>query len=127
VFEEDEHFYVLLSNPRYLHQDGNGDAGQPGGTVSVTVSSKQPKLILSTPAVATVMILDDDHSGVFSFGDAQYEISESSGEYSLKVCRFSGARGKVVLPFKTCEGTARDGKEFEMTSGQIIFDDNETT
>ena len=85
-----------------------------------------PKLQLSTPAVATVMILDDDHSGVFSFAEGQYENTESSGEYQLKVTRFSGARGRVVLPFKTTEGTAKDGREFEMTSGQVVFDDNET-
>ncbi|XP_017479909.1 PREDICTED: sodium/calcium exchanger 3-like [Rhagoletis zephyria] len=108
VFEEDEHFYVLLSNPSNMVKN-------------------LPKLQLSTPAVATVMILDDDHSGVFSFADGQYEIAESSGEYQLKVCRFSGARGRVVLPYKTIEGTARDGTEFEMTSGQILFDDNETS
>lgn len=120
VFEEDEHFYVLLSNPRYLSSDSSN------GNLSNMVKNL-PKLQLSTPAVATVMILDDDHSGVFSFADGQYEIAESSGEYQLKVCRFSGARGRVVLPYKTIEGTARDGTEFEMTSGQILFDDNETS
>lgn len=119
VFEEDEHFYVLLSNPRYLSSDSSN------GNLSNMVKN-MPKLQLSTPAVATVMILDDDHSGVFSFADGQYEIAECSGEYQLKVSRFSGARGRVVLPYKTLEGTARDGVEFEMTSGQIIFDDNET-
>lgn len=119
VFEEDEHFYVLLSNPRYLSSDSSN------GNLSNMVKN-MPKLQLSTPAVATVMILDDDHSGVFSFADGQYEIAESSGEYQLKVSRFSGARGRVVLPYKTLEGTARDGVEFEMTSGQILFDDNET-
>lgn len=120
VFEEDEHFYVLLSNPRYLSSDSSN------GNLSNMVKNL-PKLQLSTPAVATVMILDDDHSGVFSFAEGQYEIAESSGEYQLKVCRFSGARGRVVLPYKTVEGTARDGAEFEMTSGQILFDDNETS
>ena len=120
MFEEDEHFYVLLSNPRYLSSDSSN------GNLSNVVKNL-PKLQLSTPAVATVMILDDDHSGVFSFEDGQYEISESSGEYQLKVTRFSGARRRVVLPFKTLEGTAKDGVEFEMNWGQIIFDDNETT
>lgn len=120
VFEEDEHFYVILSNPRYLSSDSSN------GNLSTMVKNL-PKLQLSTPAVATVMILDDDHSGVFSFADGQYEISESSGEYLLKVSRFSGARGRVVLPYKTLEGTAKDGVEFEMASGQILFDDNQTS
>lgn len=119
VFEEDEHFYVVLSNPRLLSQDN-------GGAAISSLPKNMPKLQLSTPAVATVMILDDDHSGVFSFSEAAYEISESAGEYPLKVSRFSGARGRVIIPYKTIEGTAKDGVEFEMSSGYILFDDNMT-
>jgi solute carrier family 8 (sodium/calcium exchanger) len=44
----------------------------------------------------------------------------------LRVKRFSGARGKVYVPFKTLEGTAKDEKDFEMTSGHVVFDNNET-
>ena len=120
VFEEDEHFYVILSNPRYLTPENiNGNISN--------VSKNMPKLQLSTPAVATVMILDDDHSGVFSFAEASYDISESAGEYQLEVTRFSGARGRVGVPYKTVEGTAKDNVEFEMTSGHITFGDNQTS
>lgn len=73
------------------------------------------------------MILDDDHSGVFSFSEGQYEISESVGEYHLEVSRYSGARGKVILPYKTTEGTAKDGNDFVQTSGHIVFEDNQTS
>ncbi|CAG2113425.1 unnamed protein product [Medioppia subpectinata] len=123
VFEEDEHFYVRLSNPRYLSHDGctpmNG---------AISQSNKNPPLLqLATPAIATVMILDDDHSGVYSFAETQYEISESVGEYRLKVNRFSGARGRVSVPYHTCEGTAKDGVEFQMTDGVIFFDNNQTS
>lgn len=119
VFEEDEHFYVILSNARYLNQESNG-------TGINQIPKNLPKITLSTPSVATVMILDDDHSGVFSFAEPLYEIPESAGEYELKVSRFSGARGKVIVPFKTIEGTAKDGVEFEMVSGHIVFNDNQS-
>ena len=122
VFEEDEHFYVRLTNPRYLSSDGRTSMnGGIGG------STKAPILQLATPAIATVMILDDDHSGIFSFAENQYEVSESIGEYHLKVSRYSGARGRVVVPYQTVEGTAKDGIEFEMTKGEVIFDNNETS
>ena len=121
VFEEDEHFYVRLSNPRYLSHDGRTPMNG-----AITTSNKAPLLQLATPAIATVMILDDDHSGIFSFAETQYEVSESIGEYHLKVCRFSGARGRVVVPYKTFEGTAKDGVEFEMTEGAVVFENNET-
>ena len=40
---------------------------------------------LGTASIATVMILDDDHSGVFAFPEAGVEISESTGLYLLRV------------------------------------------
>ncbi|GIY66683.1 hypothetical protein CEXT_654711 [Caerostris extrusa] len=43
------------------------------------------------------MILDDDHSGVFGFQDVAQEVSESVGEYRLKVARYSGARGRIII------------------------------
>lgn len=40
---------------------------------------------LGTASIATVMILDDDHSGVFAFPEAEVELSESIGIYLLRV------------------------------------------
>ncbi|XP_037947157.1 sodium/calcium exchanger 3-like [Teleopsis dalmanni] len=100
VFEQDEHFYVRLSNP----------------SESAT---------LSTPKVATVMILDDDHSGIFAFQQFNHELNESVGCYELKVQRYSGARGKVIIPYWTEDGTAKAGKEYEPLQGELVFENNE--
>lgn len=100
VFEADEHFYVRLSN----------------------ISDNAT---LSTPKVATVMILDDDHGGIFSFGSKDHELVESVGTYELKVSRYSGARGKVIIPFWTEDGTAKSGKDYESQRGELEFDNNE--
>lgn len=101
VFEQDEHFYVKLLN-------GSSD------------------VVLVTPAVATVMILDDDHGGIFAFSAKDHEICESVGTYELKVQRFSGARGKVLVPYWTEDGTAKSGKDYENIQGEIEFDNNES-
>ncbi|XP_040062586.1 sodium/calcium exchanger 1 isoform X2 [Ixodes scapularis] len=126
VFEEDEHFYVRLSNPRYLGSGGsgamNGSPGQPQPP-----STGRPPVKLGTPSVCTVMILDDDHSGVFTLPETQVEISEAAGEYHVKVNRFSGARGRVFLPYKAVEGTAKEGKDFEPCQGTLVFENNETS
>lgn len=100
VFEQDEHFYVRLLN-----------ASEPA--------------ILSTPKVATVMILDDDHGGIFAFATKDHELVESVGTYELKVQRFSGARGKVIVPYWTEDGTAKAGKDFEPQHEELIFENNE--
>lgn len=131
VFEEDEHFYVRLSNPRYLGSGGsgatmNGSPGQPQPP-GLTTGAGRPPVKLDTPSVCTVMILDDDHSGVFSLPENQVEISEAVGEYSIKVNRFSGARGRVFLPYKAIEGTAKMNKDFEPCEGTLVFENNETS
>jgi solute carrier family 8 (sodium/calcium exchanger) len=100
VFEQDEHFYVRLSN----------------------VSDNAT---LSTPKVATVMILDDDHGGIFAFTSKDHELVESVGTYELKVQRYSGARGKVIMPYWTEDGTAKSGKDYEGARGEIVFENNE--
>lgn len=101
VFEQDEQFYVRLSNPT------NG-------------------AILGMPDMATIMILDDDHGGFFQFEEESHELIETVGVYELKVVRLSGARGRVIVPYSTENFTAIAGKSYEAKRGQLIFDNNVT-
>merc|ERR1711962_404901 len=96
VFEEDEHFYIRISNLR--RKDGK-DFKQISVTDEEGVSKMQPNCQLGTPHMATIMILDDDHGGIFGFDDSEAEIVESVGTFDLEIKRISGARGKVAIPF----------------------------
>lgn len=76
IFEEDEHFYVHITNLRVKTKDGVVlDPMKLGGMPLA-------ELDIST---ATVMILDDDHAGVFSLEHQNYEVVESAGHIHLKV------------------------------------------
>merc|ERR1719460_1321674 len=122
VFEEDEHFYIRISNLR--RKDG-----MPFADIDVETDGKttrQPAIQLGTPHMATIMILDDDHGGIFGFEDSEAEIVESVGTFELKVQRISGARGKVSIPFSTEEGTAKSGTHFESVEGELEFENEET-
>lgn len=123
LFEEDEHFYVKLSNLRLANSDGsevtthvNGGGRRLSG----------PEIKLTAPFVATVMILDDDHGGIFNVAERDIEIVESVGMYHLKVSRWSGARGRVAVPFCTVEGTAKPGKDYTHVEGELVFENNQT-
>merc|ERR1719290_588843 len=124
VFEEDEHFYIRISNLR--RKDGMpfkqievvGDDGKP---------SMQHTCQLGTPHMATIMILDDDHSGIFGFEDSEAEIVESVGTYELEVKRISGARGKVAIPYNTEDGTAKEGTHYDAQEGELMYENEETT
>merc|ERR1712180_552076 len=124
VFEEDEHFYIRISNLR--RKDGKPfkeiEVGGEDGRKSM-----QPCTQMGTPHMATIMILDDDHSGIFGFEDSEAEIVESVGTYELEVKRISGARGKVAIPYNTEDGTAKEGTHYEAQEGELMYENEETT
>uniref|UniRef100_A0A8C1XMH2 Solute carrier family 8 member 1a n=1 Tax=Cyprinus carpio TaxID=7962 RepID=A0A8C1XMH2_CYPCA len=118
IFEEDEHFLVHLSNVKVISE--GTDNGNPGANHVDTLAS------LGLPSTAIVTIFDDDHAGIFTFEEPVVHVSESIGMMEVKVTRTSGARGVVVIPYKTIEGTAKGGGEdFEDTHGALEFQNDE--
>merc|ERR1712079_646191 len=124
VFEDDEHFYIRISNLRrkdgkpFVEIEVEGEDGK---------KSMQANCQLGTPHMATIMILDDDHSGIFGFADTEAEVVESVGTYELKVVRSSGARGLVGIPYTTEDGTAKEGQHYEAEEGELMYENEETT
>nr|XP_046233366.1 sodium/calcium exchanger 1a isoform X6 [Scatophagus argus] len=118
IFEEDEHFLVHLSNVKVISEStGSGECEE--NHVDALAG-------LGLPCTATVTIFDDDHAGIFTFEEPVVTVSESIGVMEVKVIRTSGARGVVVVPYKTMEGTAKGGGEdFEDTHGVLEFDNDE--
>jgi len=117
MFEEDEHFYIRVSNPRRKDGIAIPEMNVEGEMV--------PSLQLGIPHMSTIMILDDDHGGVFCFEEHEAEITESVGTFELKVARQSGARGTVAIPYTTEEGTAKAGKDYEHVEGELLFNNEE--
>ncbi|XP_051967536.1 sodium/calcium exchanger 1-like isoform X2 [Xyrauchen texanus] len=118
IFEEDEHFLVHLSNVKVISE------GTDNG--NTCVNHLEILAGLGLPSTATVTIFDDDHAGTFTFEESMIHVSESIGMMEVKVVRTSGARGVVVVPYKTIEGTAKGGGEdFEDTHGVLEFQNDE--
>uniref|UniRef100_A0A3P9J6L0 Solute carrier family 8 member 4b n=1 Tax=Oryzias latipes TaxID=8090 RepID=A0A3P9J6L0_ORYLA len=118
IFEEDEYFYVHLSNPRIV---GHPEVGAAPADASAT-----PKAVLGDNHTATVTIYDDDHAGIFTFESESQRVSESVGVMEVKVLRTSGARGLVAVPYRTLDGTAKGGEDYELVAGKLEFQNDET-
>lgn len=120
IFEEDENFLIHLSGVKVLTSEGEEpEEGESANHVDSVAC-------LGLPSTATVTIFDDDHAGIFTFEEPVCHVSESVGTMEVKVLRTSGARGVVMLPYKTVEGTARGGGEdFEDTHGILEFQNDE--
>ncbi|XP_054051132.1 sodium/calcium exchanger 1 isoform X3 [Rissa tridactyla] len=118
IFEEDENFLVHLSNVRV-----STEASDEG---ILETSRASTLACLGSPSTATVTIFDDDHAGIFTFEEPVTHVSESVGTMEVKVLRTSGARGNVIVPYKTIEGSAKGGGEdFEDTCGELEFQNDE--
>uniref|UniRef100_A0A663N6K0 Solute carrier family 8 member A1 n=1 Tax=Athene cunicularia TaxID=194338 RepID=A0A663N6K0_ATHCN len=118
IFEEDENFLVHLSNVR-VSTEASDEGILEVGRVSTLAC-------LGSPSTATITIFDDDHAGIFTFEEPVTHVSESVGTMEVKVLRTSGARGSVIVPYKTIEGSAKGGGEdFEDTCGELEFQNDE--
>ncbi|KAB5561882.1 hypothetical protein PHYPO_G00011640 [Pangasianodon hypophthalmus] len=118
IFEEDENFHIHLSNVRIVHEDDEAENAEANHVDTIAT--------LGIPSTATVTIFDDDHAGIFTFEEPVIHVSESIGVMEVKVLRTSGARGVVMVPYKTIEGTAKGGGEdFEDSHGMLEFQNDE--
>ncbi|XP_008330731.1 sodium/calcium exchanger 2a isoform X1 [Cynoglossus semilaevis] len=114
IFEEDEHFFVRLCKLR-TEEGGNEGTGNP------------PKGRLVEPMTATITILDDDHAGIFTFGQQVLRVGENTGTLTVTVVRNSGSRGTVAVPYHTEDGTGRAGVDYEETRGELEFTNEQTS
>lgn len=78
------------------------------------------------PLVASVTILDDDHAGIFVFGQQVLRRNKSSGTLTVAVVRNSGSRGSVALPYHTEDASAKAGLDYEESKGLLQFADKQT-
>lgn len=101
-FEEDEEFYVTLS--------------EPTNTAGRAVLAKQSE--------ATVLIIDDDLAGEFVFPEDTVSViqTDANQEFFVNVERRGGATGQVSCQYKTEDGSALAGRDFEYTEGELIFE-----
>jgi len=112
-YEVDEQFHVQLYNARAISADD---------------PLKEQPATVGPASSATIIIIDDDHAGAFSFSSEVFKVPENTGTFLLKVDRTRGAKGRVEVPFTITEGRAKIGKDMRTpTEGLLIFADGQTT
>lgn len=114
MFFSDEHFSVKLSNLKIKDNQGRLTPGAFDKTVQ-----------LVEPSTAVVMIIDDDHAGMFVFETDEHSVVEADRFIEIKVMRTSGARGRVSVPYSTEDETALSARDYISTSGELVFENNE--
>jgi len=110
----DEHFSVKLSNLKIKDNQGR-----------LTPGAFDKSVQLVEPSTAIVMIIDDDHSGLFVFDNDEKTVVESERFAEIKVLRTSGARGRIRVPYTTEDETAINERDYIAKTDEIIFENEE--
>eukprot|EP00930_Biecheleria_cincta_P035153 TRINITY_DN24205_c0_g3_i1.p1 TRINITY_DN24205_c0_g3~~TRINITY_DN24205_c0_g3_i1.p1 ORF type:complete len:856 (-),score=177.60 TRINITY_DN24205_c0_g3_i1:134-2701(-) len=115
AFEEDEEFYITLSDPKVV--EGN-EPNKQGIECRLGAVQK-----------ITVVIIDDDMPGVMSFEKNELTIAEPEKDTTVDITaiRKNGSAGKIGCRWRTENGTAVAGVDYEEASGTLEFDEGEMT
>lgn len=73
-----------------------------------------------------ILVFFPPPSGIFTFEAASQRVSESVGVMEVKVLRTSGARGLVAVPYRTVDGSAKGGEDYDTAAGKLEFQNDET-
>lgn len=73
----------------------------------------------------TVTIVDDDEPGIIGFEQRIFTVGEGVGHANLTVLREFGADGRIRVPFKTLDGSAKAGADYVSLEGELIFEHGE--
>ncbi|MBT2661802.1 Calx-beta domain-containing protein, partial [Bacillus sp. ISL-45] len=106
----------------------NNDFYEDKEEFSVILSEPSPGLIMGDPTSATVSIVDDElnHPGILELTSAQFSAYEGD-ELEVTVQRHSGSDGTVSVNYELIDGSGKAGLDYIKNSGQLIFNEGETT
>jgi hypothetical protein len=88
-------------------------------TIGLTLSAAGGGAALGAPSTAVLTIKTDDPSVAFS--SASYSVAESAPQATITVRRSLPAPGTTTVQYATSDGTAREGVNYEATSGILSF------
>jgi len=110
AYEEDEEFYIDLSDPQV--EDTSSCQARLGPIQSVTV-----------------VIIDDDQPGQLRFKSEEVSVVEDAASQTFEVTveRFNGATGTIGCSYHTDMMNAVDGVNYEGTKGHLEFEPNVQT
>ena len=99
-WEPDEEFFLRVSLPKDIDND------------NIKIGRKN---------IMTVVILNDDEPGTFSFDKQAFFVKESCGTENFTVYRENGADGDIEVRWRTLNRTAVRGKDFNGDHGILYF------
>lgn len=82
---------------------------------------------LGTQSEAVLVIEDNDPfpPGMLQFSNPEFTVKEDAITATLRVVRTNGSEGTVTVKYRTEDGTARAGEDYDATGGTLTFDEDD--
>jgi len=133
---------TAIGGQHYLPAEGTltwakGDKSSKTFTISlndnrVVDKEKTVNLVLNNPTDATLgrknavlKIIDDETTGQIEFSTVNYRITKDAGKAVITVIRNGGADTAVTVNYKTSDGSAVAGQDYENTTGNLYWADRD--
>lgn len=81
----------------------------------------------STPANPEGITEDNTNPGILRFTANSYSVAESDGDLTVSVQRTGGSDGRVSVRYEFKTETAVIGRDFESSTGELVWEDGDTT
>lgn len=95
----------------------------------VTLSNAQGGAQLGVPAVANVVIQDNEPPppvGTIEFSDPQFSVAEDTAIATITVIRTGGSAGQVGVEYSSTDGSASSVSDYGAVAATLTFADGET-
>lgn len=93
--------------------------------VRLSLPEENEELAKGRICLMTVTIVDDDEPGIIGFEQRIFTVGEGVGTVKLTVLREFGGDGRICVPFKTVDGSAKAGTDYVPIEGELIFEHGE--
>jgi Calx-beta domain/Immunoglobulin domain len=127
----DNDYHHFLAGPFWASGDGaakiiqvpiiNDNEIEENENFVVTLSNPSDDAVIGSPAVASVVILDNDSAARFRFESSAVSVNESVGEVEVRVLRSGGGGLSYTLQFDTVDNTAVAGIDYLPHNGALTF------
>ncbi|MEG6521916.1 Calx-beta domain-containing protein [Desulfotomaculum sp. 1211_IL3151] len=118
--------FVKITNVMSADNQAVGDALPPGGDGKIDVG---PDLVVWTKHFTRYVLYTQTTAGPgrLQFSETAYSVSEDSGSATITITRTNGSDGMVMVHYTTSDGTATAGLDYTATSGDLTFENGETS
>jgi hypothetical protein len=95
--------------------------GEENEVVTLTLSAPTGGLVLGSPVIASLIIIDDEQT--VKFGSGSFTVTESAGAALITVQRMGTLAGTVIVSYATGDvlDTAVAGSDYTAVSGRLTF------